>query len=163
METKKCRLCLETKPIADFHKKKSASDGRQSQCKTCNNRTATEWRERNQEKYDAIYRKHYGDGMRQRARRYGIEVDILRTMFLESDGVCESCGVRQETLYDLQVDHDHKCCPGQKSCGKCVRGLICYGCNNGIARFLDDVAKMRLAIQYLERWDSREAQENQDC
>ena len=34
----------------------------------------------------------------------------------------------------FQVDHDHKCCPTDKksnrrTCGKCVRGLLCEGCN----------------------------------
>lgn len=27
------------------------------------------------------------------------------------------------------IDHDHDCCKGVYSCGKCVRGIVCYYCN----------------------------------
>src|SRR5579864_527146 len=27
------------------------------------------------------------------------------------------------------VDHNHKCCSGETSCGKCVRGILCFRCN----------------------------------
>ena len=48
------------------------------------------------------------------------------------------------------IDHDHTCCPGEYSCGKCIRGLLCRSCNVGLGNFNDDVAVLRGAIEYLE-------------
>ncbi len=39
-----------------------------------------------------------------------------------------------------QIDHDHACCPGQSSCGKCIRGVLCVRCNTFIAHFENLVA-----------------------
>jgi hypothetical protein len=47
------------------------------------------------------------------------------------------------------VDHDHACCPGAKSCGKCVRSLLCASCNKGIAMFADEPQRLDAAAAYL--------------
>ena len=48
------------------------------------------------------------------------------------------------------IDHDHDCCAGQGSCGKCVRGLLCRFCNTGLGHFGDAANTLRAAADYLE-------------
>lgn len=48
--------------------------------------------------------------------------------------MCMTC-----TKYKARaVDHDHKCCLGKTSCGRCVRGLLCGNCNTILGRQRDD-------------------------
>lgn len=47
MRTKKCKDCLEVKPIKEFYLKRSTSDGRSTWCKVCHGvRTKTRFKER---------------------------------------------------------------------------------------------------------------------
>ena len=54
---------------------------------------------------------------------------------------------------NFSVDHAHKCCPSAKSCGKCVRGLLCYSCNRGY--FHDNPVLLRAAANYFEMWERK--------
>jgi hypothetical protein len=44
-----------------------------------------------------------------------------------------SCGMCREPFEEGQrvhVDHDHACCREKnRSCGECIRGLLCHACN----------------------------------
>lgn len=59
---------------------------------------------------------------------------------------CAICGAQD----DLQVDHDHSCCGGPKSCGSCVRGMLCRRCNTGLGIFADRTDLLENAMHYLE-------------
>jgi hypothetical protein len=72
------------------------------------------------------------------------------------DTECAICGSDQ----DLVIDHDHNCCPGMWSCGKCVRGMLCRKCNLGIGHLRDDVTLILRAAEYiLERAERRGPQQ----
>jgi len=47
---KTCSKCGETKPLADFHKKRTSKDGHNSQCKACNTAASVAWQQANPEK-----------------------------------------------------------------------------------------------------------------
>lgn len=47
------------------------------------------------------------------------------------------------------VDHSHKCCSGDGSCGKCVRGLLCFRCNTVLGMLEPEP---RLLPTYLRRY-----------
>lgn len=75
---------------------------------------------------------------------YGMEISEYETRAANG---CEICGDKPER--NLHVDHDHKCCDGPISCGKCVRGIICNKCNKCVDKY--ETGKMRADYPDLER------------
>jgi hypothetical protein len=83
---------------------------------------------------------------------YNITLLQYEVMLEKQDGACAICKITTPTNQWLvfEVDHDHSCCPGPTSCGKCVRGLLCGNCNKGIGRFADNSKHLRSAAAYLD-------------
>lgn len=81
-----------------------------------------------------------------RLRKHGLLPDEFYKLIEAQGGSCAIC----PTLEPDHVDHDHSCCPGPRSCGKCVRGVLCGNCNRGLGQFKDDPDRLRRAVGYLE-------------
>lgn len=66
-------------------------------------------------------------------------------IFFYANQPCQICGSYEKP----SIDHDHSCCPGNKSCGKCIRGILCRACNSGIGMLRDDPEILEAGARYL--------------
>lgn len=85
--------------------------------------------------------------VRNQARQYSVDPNWATEQVAALNGVCPICKRLTERW---SIDHDHSCCPGRNSCGKCVRGVICQLCNMGLGSFADDIPALESAILYLK-------------
>lgn len=139
--SKECSKCRVAKAPEMFHR---TTGGRlRADCRDCRNAVTAAWRSGATEMQAATMRRSH------LKRKYGITVDEYEALLDRQGGVCAICGGEQLGR-SLEIDHNHSCCPGDKSCGGCIRGLLCGKCNRGIGQLDDSVSMLRLAIAYLE-------------
>lgn len=106
------------------------------------------------------YCEKHREKIAKRVRIYGLrtkynitkeQFDILLSKQL---GKCPICGIELEIGGPVRrrravIDHDHSCCPTTKTCGKCIRGILCNRCNAVIGHMNDDVNLLQKAVVYL--------------
>ena len=142
--TKGCVGCYDAKPLTEFKKQTSASDGLNPRCRTCC--TA------DQKRYNDKYRTAHGptyrpNGMDTRLRsEFGIGLSDYEALLSKQDGKCAICRKNETQIYRgfikrLAVDHCHET--------KSVRGLLCCRCNVGLGQFLDNPELLEAAAAYL--------------
>lgn len=113
-----------------------------------------------QRRYNAKHREQRAEGLRRyalkhparvagyrRKAKYGITPERYQELLGAQHGACAIC-FRTTALC---VDHDHRCCPGKKSCGFCVRGLVCAGCNSMLGLAHDNPRILLSGVAYLEK------------
>ena len=83
-----------------------------------------------------------------RFRKHSITKEFHDKMLEKYEGKCWICKDKEA----IHIDHDHNCCPGYlKSCGKCIRGLLCSNYNTAIGLLRDDVLLLKEAVKYLKQ------------
>lgn len=90
---------------------------------------------------------------RGQSKRFGVPRTWYAVQLAKQDGHCALCPNKEDNITKgrrLHIDHDHACCPALKSCGKCVRGLLCGGCNHRIGR-LEEI--IRESVSFPEAVD----------
>jgi Recombination endonuclease VII len=84
-------------------------------------------------------------------KTYNISIDEYNRLFTKQRCECAICQESIKTNRNFAIDHNHKCCPGKKSCGKCIRGLLCNRCNTILGLGDDSILLFQSIIAYLER------------
>jgi len=122
---KTCRYaCGLTKPVSEFGRHKLTPDGLSTYCRQC-------------------------EADRLQIRKHGL-TRAQKAAIAEAQGGCAICHHPQPGGKGWVVDHDHACCPGERSCPKCRRGVLCQWCNNVLGYAFDRPQILRAAADYLE-------------
>lgn len=149
----RCPRCGETKPVADF------SATTQTYCLPCHAAYAREMRA-NWTPERLEYKRRWDV-----AYRHGVTIERLEALLEKQGRKCAICqvGLDEADSRKWHVDHDHGCCTGtsgkgtnagdkrMRSCGKCIRGILCGKCNGGLGLFRDDPEIVAAALKYLRR------------
>lgn len=130
-QVKRCPKCGEEN-LSKFGKNIAQRDGLQTYCKDCQSKMGR--------KASRAYHLR---------NKYGLTLDTYVALFEKQGGKCAICRREPAPGYPLSIDHDHSCCPGKKTCGKCIRGLLCVICNSFLGRCGDDIAVFEAAIAYV--------------
>lgn len=82
--------------------------------------------------------------------KYRLRQEDFERMLEAQNNKCAVCEVGFEDT--PIIDHDHKCCDGQVSCGKCVRSLVCVRCNILLGHLEKQADNLTKAFKYLQTW-----------
>lgn len=84
--------------------------------------------------------------------KYRLRLNDYYALLETQGGCCAICRIAAPTdirTDRFHVDHDHRCCPGPRSCGNCTRGLLCHACNTALGNFRDDPEVLDRAAAYI--------------
>lgn len=108
------------------------------------------WQENNPQSYTPDSRRQWT-----MTYRYGMTIEEYEKKLAGQGGHCALCPATQESYARrMSVDHNHACCPGQKSCGKCVRGILCANCNRKVG-FLEEIMSDGIVMPGAGSWTQK--------
>lgn len=163
---KTCTICFVRKSIESFSLNHKSPDGHITRCKPCAQMKAKQKLDMPgvRDRYNASDRERRSkaspeDRERENRRhnlagyslgyKYSMTVADYERMLNDQGGHCALCPKEPTPKRRLAVDHDHSCCSGKFTCGKCIRGLLCTRCNT-ILNVAEDSHWLDKANAYLE-------------
>lgn len=129
----KCNKCKIVKPLTAFTKRSDRKNGVRGTCKQC--------------RHDIVQQSGLSSFYP------GWTLEDVYYMWLMQGGRCAACSnlIDYKDRNHVHIDHDHDCCPTRKTCGKCVRGLLCITCNYLTGMIETSPSRLAGVQAYLER------------
>jgi hypothetical protein len=134
---KVCIKCGQDKQSSEFIKNRGLAGGLVARCKACSKHKVK------------IFGTDYDELT---SRNHGITQEQYKQLLVLQDNRCAVCQTPFSATKTTAIDHDHSCCPGNYSCGKCVRGIVCTKCNVGLGMFDDNPQILVSAVRYLGKF-----------
>jgi hypothetical protein len=170
---KHCKWCEQMLPLTEFRKDAKRLDGLYPYCRDCwREYTNTKKQEPSKWASKSEYNRNYRAVNRARIKNaytdrylwttYRLTPHGFNEMLKRQGGRCAICQTDKPGRKGFNVDHDHSCCTGSRSCGDCVRGLLCFPCNVGIGFLRDNPATLRSALRYLAAPPNQQTQPSDD-
>ena len=133
-----------------------------SQCRLCHREDGRKSRKALKQKFPERWKVYLR--RRNLAKRFNISLEQYEALLAKQNYCCAGCGKHQDVVGTLSVDHDHRCCPDRnKTCGNCIRGLLCKICNFAVGCAKNDIAVLRNLANYIEAYDAARKCENQSA
>jgi hypothetical protein len=155
---KSCKTCQEEKPTSEFYTHPQTRDRLGQHCKDCQRAYYRQLNsdparaEKKRERSAKWYRENTTPESRRSAhllRMYSLSIEDFEKRVEDQYGVCAVC---KNLPAQFNIDHDHSCCAGKKSCGRCVRELLCDRCNKVLGAIEDDLDLLESMKTYLAKW-----------
>jgi hypothetical protein len=87
-----------------------------------------------------------------------MSMEEYATLRVEQADRCGACKepLRFDQPYQVHIDHDQRCCSRDqdvnfKTCGKCVRALLCNVCNQAVGFVERYPHRVHMWIEYVRR------------
>ena len=127
--TKGCRLCRLDLPRIQFGICRNNADGRLGVCHDC-------------------------ERTRRSLAKHGMTREEKAAQAKQQGG-CLICHRTAPGDKGWVMDHDRSCCPGDRSCERCRRGVLCQWCNNALGYAMDSPGLLRSMADYLDAHAAR--------
>ena len=182
MKLRKCSTCKQDKPLNQFRKDSSRSDGLHKTCNECNAEIQRAWYQRNKTKAAKKAKAKYAANKevinakrRDKYKKNAVKYKAARKKYYlnNKDKIRETAwrkaGIKDMTVekYNQMYDQQNGCCA---ICGTHrkelkrnfsvdhnhdtgeVRGLLCGTCNRALGYFKDSLQMLTIATNYLKKY-----------
>lgn len=140
---KECNRCHTIKSLDLFSAHPNGIGRKHPTCAECRNKHYRQYYKDHKKEILKRQKENPQWSVQDKYRKYGITKEKFEQVVVEQNNRCKICLKEAK----LVIDHCH--------INNKFRGLLCSNCNIALGHFKDNKENLKLAIKYLEDWESQ--------